>query len=116
MGDRKNSRPITRRRILSVGGAIVLTHAVGCVPGFQLPIVNPLQSRAAFRRSGRGGHVSNAAKMHNANRVYATQAAALSDPAHPGDRSKVVRITLSGQRHAELFNNDNLIADLRWNA
>ena len=67
----------------------------------------------AFRRSGRGRHVSNAAKKHNANRLYATREAALADPAHPGDKSKVVQVVISRSRHNALFADGTPIADLR---
>ena len=110
MENGKNSS-ITRRKVLRVGSALVLTQAIGCGLNIQQLGSN---NNIAFRRSGRDGHVSNAAKKHNANRIYATWDAANLDLPHPGDKSKVVQITLSSQRHAELFANGNLIADLRW--
>ena len=73
----------------------------------------PSQSVIVYRRSGRGRHVSNAAKKHNANHLYATEQAALQDLAHLGDRSKVVMVTISSDMYAKLFPNGKLTADLR---
>jgi len=110
-GKRKELLDYTRRKVLRVGSVVVLTQAIGCSFDIQQLLPN---NNIAFRRSGRDGHVSNAAKKHNANRIYATWDAASLDLPHPGDKSKVVQITLSNQRYAELFTNGNLIADLRW--
>ena len=57
--------------------------------------------------------MSNAAKKHNANRLYATKEAATRDLAHPGDRSKVVKVTISSTMYAKLFSGGKLTADLR---
>ena len=68
----------------------------------------------AYRRSGRGTKgISRAAKAHNANRVYATRAAALSDLPHLGDRSGVVQIVMNAEMHAQLFGQGKDTADLR---
>jgi hypothetical protein len=72
--------------------------------------------KIVFRRSGRGLHVSNAAKKQNANRFYRTRNAALGDAPHPGDNSKVVEITISQARFDQLFGGGNSIADLRIKA
>jgi len=71
------------------------------------------RAAADGRRAGRGPHVSNAAKKHNANRRCATRAAALADPAHPGDHSKVVMVTINRDLHAKLFSLEKPVADLR---
>ena len=71
------------------------------------------QSVVVYRRSGRGRHVSNAAKKHNANRLYLTEQTALQNLAHLGDRSKVVLVTISSAMYAKLFPNGKLTADLR---
>jgi len=57
--------------------------------------------------------VSNAAKKHNANRLYATMQSAAQDLAHPGDRSKVVMVTINNAMHRKLFPRGKLVADLR---
>jgi hypothetical protein len=67
-----------------------------------------------FKRSGRHRRISNAAKSHNANRLYRTKQAALGDPPHPGDNSKVVKRSISNELFEQLFpTSDKLIADLR---
>lgn len=67
-----------------------------------------------FIRSGRGiSGISNAAKKHNNNRIYLTEAAALGDMPHPGDKSVVKTIVISDGLFAKLFPNGNEIADLR---
>jgi hypothetical protein len=66
-----------------------------------------------FKRSGRGRRISNAAKQHNANRMYKSFEAALFDPAHPGDRSKVVSCFISRDRFDDLFPGNRTVTDLR---
>ena len=89
-------------------GAVVSTGLIGCPPA-------PTSSSAiVFKRSGRGRRVSNAAKSHNANKLYRTFEAALNDTPHPGDHSKVVQRTISDELFTKLFRtNSNVIADLR---
>ena len=67
----------------------------------------------AFRRSGRGRHVSNAAKSHNANLLYATELAAANNPAHPGDKSRVVPVVIGAGLFDGLFGSGRVVADLR---
>ncbi|MBI4581571.1 MAG: hypothetical protein HY718_17870, partial [Planctomycetes bacterium] len=67
----------------------------------------------AFKRSGRGLRVSNAAKKHNANRRYKTAAAAEQDAAHPGDPSRVVQLVIPTALALRLFPPGRLVADLR---
>ena len=97
---------MTRRAFLSLSASVGLMAFFGCA----LP---PGQSVVVYRRSGRGRHVSNAAKKHNANRLYATEQAALLDLPHPGDRSKVVPVTISSKMYNKLFSFNKQIADLR---
>jgi len=97
---------MTRRAFLSVAASIGLMALFGC----SLP---PGQSIVVYRRSGRGRHVSNAAQANNANHLYATEQAALEDLAHPGDRSKVVMVTISSAMYTKLFPPGKLTADLR---
>ena len=99
-------RRVSRRTFLGIAASLSVATVTGC----PLPTGKGI---TAYRRSGRGRHVSNAAKKHNANHLYATRAAALADPAHPGDHSKVVMITINRDMHAKLFPRGKLAADLR---
>jgi hypothetical protein len=71
------------------------------------------QGVTVYKRSGRGRHVSNAAKKHNANHLYVTELAALQDSAHSGDHSKVVSVSISAAMFTKLFSGGKQIADLR---
>lgn len=97
---------ITRRAFLG------FSISVGCMAFFGC-VLPPGQSVVVYRRSGRGRHVSNAAKKHNANHLYATEQAALLDVPHPGDRSKVVPVTISSKMYKRLFSFNKQIADMR---
>ena len=66
-----------------------------------------------YRRSGRGRHVSRAAKKQNANRLYATAEAAAADLAHLGDHSVVVPVVIGAGLFQSLFGAGRPIADLR---
>ena len=101
-----NSWKLTRRAFLNLTASLGLMTLVGC----SLP---PGQYVIVYRRSGRGRHISNAAKKHNANHLYATKQAALQGFAHPGDRSKIVMVTISSDMYAKLFPYGKLTADLR---
>lgn len=112
---------VTRRRFLQVAAALGLTQTLGCgffglpdddTDGGSKPAGNGV---VVNRRSGRSGHISNAAKKHNANHLYRTPEAAANDPAHPGDNSKVVQVTISAELFEELFGDGQLSADLRIN-
>lgn len=97
---------ISRRIFLGmVTSAGVMTLA-GCQPPTTCV-------KVAYRRSGRGMHVSNAAKKHNANRLYATYEAALADTPHTGDRSKIVMVNVNCATYDKLFPTGKVIADLR---
>lgn len=100
---------LTRRTFLKLTaatGALSLTG--GC---FQM---NGSGGSMVYIRSGRGiKGISNAAKKHNSNRVYLTEAAALGDPPHPGDKSVVKTTVISNDLFGMLFTNGNEMADLR---
>jgi hypothetical protein len=106
---------LDRRKFLCVLGAGGLAAVLGS------PFARPPSAKAeargasvvAWRRSGRKGHISQAAKAHNANHVYASFQAAFVDRAHPGDKSKVVPITLSATVFAAFFANGRQSVDLR---
>ena len=61
------------------------------------------KARMVFKRSGYHKKVSNAAKSHNANFLYSDRQVAVNNPAHPGDRSKVVWLMISEDRYNQLF-------------
>lgn len=98
---------------MRAAGVLGVAHLTGCGP--RVPLRPGLGTGViAYMRSARGlKGISKAAKKHNHNRVYATVQAALNDPAHPGDRSRVVRIVMNEQMHAQLFAAGNDTADLR---
>ena len=97
---------VSRRVFLGVVTSAGIMTFTGC----REPIKN---ARVAYRRSGRGIHVSNAAKRHNANRLYATYEAALADSPHPGDHSRIVMVNVNGATYDKLFPKGKVIADLR---
>jgi hypothetical protein len=106
-------KAITRRQFVRAVTVLGVAGLSGC--GQPFPIGPGIGTGVfAYRRSGRGiKGISNAAKKHNANHVYATMAAAVSDPAHPGDHSRVVRIVMNANVHALLFGGGNSAVDLR---
>jgi hypothetical protein len=83
-------------------------------PGAPPAPVPPKGRRTIYRLSLRGRRGSNFAKRYNANMRFATAEVAASHHAHPGDRSRVVPLTISAQEYARLFTSRrSLIADLR---
>ena len=71
-------------------------------------------TRTVFLLSARDRRASQAEKKHYANRLYATEEAALADLPHPGARPRVVMITTSKTRFNELFDNGARdVVDLR---
>jgi len=101
-----SSGKLTRRAFLSLTASLGLLTLWGCSPFLNKGVI-------VYRRTGKGYHVSNAAKKHNANHLYATIQSAAQDLAHPGDRSKVVMVTISYAMYEKLFPNGKLVADLR---
>jgi hypothetical protein len=97
---------MTRRAFLRLTAVAGLIASAGC----PRPRTNGV---TVFKRSGKGLHVSNAAKKHNANRLYRTLMAALNDAPHPGDNSKVVELIINRQLFQRLFPGMRQIADLR---
>lgn len=83
-------KTVNKQNVLTLGGALV------------------------YKRSNRNKNgVSEATKHHNANRLYRTQAAALSDPAHKGDKSIVKSTTIPRKWFEVLFAGGKDIVDLR---
>ena len=108
---------LTRREFLIIGGAV----AAGGLAGGRaaaLPAPQGVQGvngpLLVYRLSVRGRRGSNAAKLHNANLLFATAEAADANRAHPGDRSKVVSIVVNPDEFDRLFTSrGSQIADLR---
>jgi hypothetical protein len=99
---------LTRRTFLKLTAAAGAVSLTGCVP------MNNFGGTMVYIRSGRGiSGISNAARKHNSNRIYLTEAAALGDLPHPGDKSVVKTIVIPNSLFAKLFDNGNEIADLR---
>jgi hypothetical protein len=97
---------LTRRTFMQLSTSAGLMLLFGC------PLPNG-RGIEVYRRTGRNGHLSNAAKKHAANRLYRTRDVASLDLAHPGDRAKVVSVTISSTMFAKLFSGGKLIADFR---
>ena len=102
-----SKRSVTRRTFLAGAAVASVATMSGCPPRVQ---DGP---RKIYRRSGKGRHVSNAAKKHNANHRYADALIAALDKAHPGDNSKVVSLMVSRAEYDRLFPLGRLNADLR---
>ena len=100
---------LSRRDFLSISASFGLMALFGC----STTPPSPGQGVTVYRRSGKGRHVSNAAKKHNANHMYATEQVSALDLVHPGDRSRVVSVTISTAMFTKLFSNGKLVADLR---
>ena len=101
----------TRRTFIQLSALAGLTKLFGC-SGME-PVAGGGGGAIAYRRSGRGRRISNAAKKHNANRLYATAAAAKRDQPHAGDKSKVVAVTIPQRKFDRLFAGGRKSADLR---
>ncbi len=109
-----SSKQFTRREFLVIGGSV----AVGALAGASLraprAVAGSSPNHVIFRLSLRGRRGSKAAKLHNANMRFATESAAKLHHAHPGDRSRVVQLTVSAAVFQRLFPSpDREVADLR---
>lgn len=110
--------PFSRRGFVTSALAALAALAVP-LPAFAQRFLsgdpnNPRGRRTIYRLSSRGRRVSNAAKAHNANKRFATRAAADRNRAHPGDRSRIVPLTVSVEEYHRLFvSRHSLVADLR---
>lgn len=117
--DAHGTRMLRRREFIALGGLALL----GAVPllsscansGDSAPVpVAPQGGTVVYRLSSRGRRTSRAAKVHNANRLFSTMAAADHDRAHPGDTSRIVPVTISNEAFARLFQQAGVSAvDLR---
>ena len=105
--------PLTRRHVLLMGGATVAS----CLPA-SAAARKTFRRKAqvlhvVYRRSGRRRRVSRAVKLRNANLVFDTAAAAAASKLHPGDRSKVVPITITDSVYQQWFGGGAHVVDLR---
>ncbi|MCL5270214.1 MAG: hypothetical protein M1457_06630 [bacterium] len=111
------SQPLIKRRdFLRIGGVA----ALGAVPlakaGADILRDVPTGPQVAYRLSVRGRRGSRAAKLHNANHIFATQEAADAHRAHYRDRSRIVAVTVSAQEYIRLFGGGLKVRDLRQDA
>ncbi len=106
---------ITRRKFLQLSGAVAVTAFIGisCDGGGDGES-SPNGTVEVYKLSLRGRRGSNAAKKHNANKLFLAPQAADQNRAHLGDNSRIVSVVLSESRFNELFNSGAVdVADLR---
>jgi len=104
---------LTRREFLIIGGTVAAGAMIGQRAAAQATQGIPAP-KVIFRLSVRGRRGSNAAKLHNANMLFATAEAADQHRAHPGDRSRIVQILVNDDEFDRLFSSrTSEIADLR---
>ena len=104
---------LTRRDFILLSGSFAAISLIGISCDSESG-TETQGTREVFLLSARGRRASQAEKKHYANRLYATEDAAIEDLPHPGARPRVVMITTSKSRFDELFNDGkNLVVDLR---
>ena len=108
---------VNRRAFIAAGssaaaGMLIAAPLEGAVQkGFRN---NPKGRVTIYRLSSRGRRTSRAAKRYNANHRFATKHAADTHRAHPGDRSRIVPLTVSIEEYHRLFTSRHShVADLR---
>ena len=106
---------ISRRQFIKLSGAVAATAFIGIsCDGGGSTNNNTEGTVEVYRLSLRGRRGSNAAKSHNANKLFLTPQAADQNRAHPGDNSRIVSVILSEQEFNELFDGGALeVIDLR---
>ena len=105
---------ITRREFLAIGGGAAVLAVVGSAPRVPRALAGLTQNHVIYRLSLRGRRGSRAAKLHNANLRFTTAAVADLNRAHPGDRSRIVELTVSEATFQRLFPlPGSAVADLR---
>ena len=106
---------LSRREFLIIGGTVAAgALAVGGAGAALAAPQGAPPPVLIYRLSVRGRRGSQAAKKHNANFLFATEAAADANRAHPGDNSKIVSVVVSADEYDRLFNSrEALVADLR---
>jgi hypothetical protein len=104
--------PIMNRRIfLAALGALGLAPLAGC--GGDGGGGAAVDTTLAYKLSTRGRRVSNAAKSNAANKLFVSSAAAAAGRAHPGDRSRIVRVNVSSAFWMTHFGAGQAFVDLR---
>lgn len=101
-------KKVSRRAFLSVAAVASATATMGCPRRWNLG-----NGVKVFKRSSRGIHVSNAAKLNNANKLFKTQLAASQGRAHKGDKSYIVDLIINKDTFNKLFAGGKTVADLR---
>jgi hypothetical protein len=105
---------LKRREFLVMGGTVAFAALSGTLPRSSRAVPGSAQNHVIFRLSLRGRRGSQAAKLHNANMLFASAAAADLHRAHPGDRSRIVQLTVDDARFMRLFPlPGDTVADLR---
>lgn len=106
---------LTRREFLAWSAAAITVGAMtGCGGSSSATTEDNRSGREIYRLSGRGRRISNAAKKHNANKLFSTWADADRNRAHPGDRSRIVRVSIGQAEYESLFIIPNrYVVDLR---
>ncbi len=115
--DRPSGFILTRRQFLACSGAAVAVIALGSLPGCggRSDSTSEAEGLFVYRLSGRGKRTSLASKKHNANMLFATWESAEANRAHPGDRSRIVRVNISPARYERLFMTPGKeVVDLRY--
>lgn len=103
---------ISRRVFLASAGAVAAAALTACGGSGGGSGGGP-ETFVAFKLSGGGRRVSNAAKANNANKLFVSPAVALANLAHPGDSSSVVSFPVSEDRWFQLFGDGQQVVDLR---
>ena len=114
------SPPLGRRRFLALGLAVAGSAIAADVQAITIQeIMRKARARRVkritmYRLSGRGRRISRAAKIHNANLRFATALAADAHRAHPGDRSRIVKVNVSVNDYIRFFiKRRSRVVDLR---
>ena len=94
---------MTRRLFLALSGAVASVAFVGCNSSSSGGGDSRDSGVDIYRLSSRGRRTSNAAKLHNANKRFATEQAARENRAHPGDTSRVVMVRVSDAEFRRMF-------------
>ena len=104
--DKTHGFILTRRQFLAfsatAAAVVALVPLAGCGGGTATS-KDEAQGLFVYQLSSRGKRASQASKKHNANMLFSTWEAADTNRAHPGDRSRIVRVNISPSRYELLF-------------
>jgi hypothetical protein len=106
---------LNRREFIKLSSAVAATAIIGvsCDGGGSTE-TNASGTVKVYRLSLRGRRGSNAAKIHNNNKLFLTPEAADMNKAYPRDNSRIVSEILSESGFNELFKGVTLeVVDLR---